>query len=252
MPNYDEKFFAWVSFTARRSAQALLPIVIDLAQPRSILDAGCGHGTWLAVWSDLGINDILGLDGSYVDQRGLEIPRDLFRASDLTKPWSANRRFDLVQSLEVAEHLPAEAGPTFIDCLCSHSDVILFSAAQPGQGGEHHINERDVSYWAELFSERGYAAYDCIRPLIARQRSIDPWYRFNTMLYANAKGAQRLHPHALASLVAIPSALANRGDIPWRIRRFVLRPLPTATVTQLSRLRYRVALALFRQGNKKS
>ena len=248
-PPYDEKFFAWVSFTARRSAQALLPVVIDLAKPSSVLDVGCGHGAWLAVWSELGTDDVFGLDGAYVDQRSLEIPHDLFRTIDLTKPWSADRSFDLVQSLEVAEHLPAKAGPTFISCLCAHSDVILFSAAQPGQGGEYHINERDASYWAELFSQHGYAAYDCIRPRIARQRSIDPWYRFNTVLYANAAGAQRLDPQALASLVATPSALANHGDISWRIRKFILRFLPEAAVTNLSRLRYWVALALFRTGS---
>ena len=115
-----------------------------------------------------------------------------------------------MESLEVAEHLPADHGPSFVRYLCAHSDVVLFSAAQPGQGGEHHINERNPSYWASIFSEHGYDAFDCIRPLVARNRAIDPCYRFNPVLYANAAGIARLSPYAITKRVGNPGALKGR------------------------------------------
>jgi SAM-dependent methyltransferase len=242
---YDEKFFSWVTYTARRSARYLLPVVIDQVHPRNILDVGCGQGDWLAAWAELGVTEFLGLDGPYINLNMLVIPRHRFRTVDLTNPWHVSERFDLVQSLEVAEHLPATCAPTFIRCLCAHSDIVLFSAAQPGQGGEHHINERDPSYWAELFSKHGYAAFDCIRPLVAGNRTIDPWYRFNPILYANAVGMVRLSPQAVTKRVTDLKALKQCGDFRWNLRRAVLRPMPERAVTVLARLRYRLAMALF-------
>ena len=242
---YGERFFAWETVTAHRSAQFMLPIVMDQVHPRSVLDVGCGQGAWLAVWAELGVTEFLGLDGSHVHLKKLAIPRHSFRAVDLANSWHVNQRFDLVESLEVAEHLPATNGPEFVRCLCTYSDIVLFSAAQPGQGGVHHVNERDASYWAELFSEQGYAPFDCIRPLIARNRAIDPWYRFNSIIYANVVGEARLSPHARDSRVSNLSALDQyRSDIPWRLRRSILRLLPRAAVTFLSRLRYKLVLAL--------
>src|SRR5271165_1063667 len=96
-----------------RSAREVLKIVKDAhLNPKSVVDVGCGIGTWLKVWSELGAEDILGVDGDYVRQDQLLIPPDRFKAMDLSNPLALKRKFDLVQSLEVAEHLPpAAAGP---------------------------------------------------------------------------------------------------------------------------------------------
>jgi hypothetical protein len=185
----------------------------------------------------------MGIDGTHVDMKLLLVPRERFRQLDLQKPWDVGRRFDLVQSLEVAEHLPVHSAQDFIRCLCAHGDVVLFSAAQPGQGGEGHINERKPSYWAKLFAVHSYAAFDCIRPLVVHDRSIDPWYRFNTLLYANAAGVKRLSPHAKSSRIDHLADLDQGGDFQWHLRRVLLRPLPEPAVTLLSRLRYRLMLA---------
>jgi hypothetical protein len=71
----------------------------------------------------------LGYDGPHVTP--LCIPKDRFAAVDLRQPLPADRKFDLAISGEVAEHLPA----TLVGTLTSVSDVVLFSAAIPGQGG---------------------------------------------------------------------------------------------------------------------
>jgi SAM-dependent methyltransferase len=241
--SYDRTFFEWVNITARRSAVALLPIANEQVKPRSVLDVGCGQGAWLAVWSELGLADWLGLDGDHVDVNALLIPRERFLTVDLRNPWDVGRRFDLVQSLEVAEHLPIGSAEDFVGCLCAHGDVVLFSAAQPGQGGARHINEHKPSYWAGLFAARGYAAFDYIRPRVMHDRRIDPWYRFNTLLFANAAGVERLGPQTERSRVNRHADLDRGGNFLWHLRRALLRLLPQSAVTFLSRLRYRLVVA---------
>jgi SAM-dependent methyltransferase len=245
---YDNRFFEWVNLTARRSARALLPLVKEQVHPANVLDVGCGQGAWLAVWCELGLVEGYGVDGDHVNKDALLIPRERFQAVDLRKPWDIGRRFDMVQSLEVAEHLPSTSAEAFIHCLCAHGDVVLFSSAQPGQGGEGHINERKPSYWAHLFAANGYMAYDSLRPLIVRQKRIDPWYRFNTLLFANAAGAARLKITLQAA--DEPADLDRGGDVLWHLRRALLRPLPEPAVTFLSQLRYRFYLAYHNKGGQ--
>lgn len=246
---YDDTFFDWVDLTAVRSANSLVPVVMKLAAPTSVVDVGCGSGAWLGVWSRQGVTRIRGLDGAHVDRNRLAIPADQFDAVDLTTEWSLTGHCDLAQSLEVAERLPAAAGRHLVAQLCRLADIVLFSAAQPGQGGEMHVNEQPLSYWAHLFYGHGFVAYDCVRPRLAH-RSIDPWYRYNTILYANAAGAERFVPAALAARVADPARLENGGDFAWRMRKAVLRPLPVAVVTAPSRLRYRTVIRTANLTNK--
>ena len=242
---YEDRFFDWVNLTASRSARVVLPAVRNCVTAHSVVDVGCGQGAWLSIWKELGA-EIFGLDGDYVARDRLLIAPEQFLAVDLERGYALDRRFDLAQSLEVAEHLrPATAG-AFVAGLCALSDVVLFSAAQPGQGGEVHLNERTPSYWAGVFSGQGYEAYDAVRPLLAECRSVAPWYRYNTVLYANRAGRDRLSPTALGTRCDDLRQLDTAGDIGWRLRLLLLRPLPEPIVTQLSRARYRVACALER------
>jgi hypothetical protein len=165
------------------SARAVVPLVLDLMSVRSVCDVGCGIAPWLRVFREFGIDDILGLDGDYVDRELLHIPADRFIASDLTKPIKLDRRFDLAISLEVAEHLPQNRAAGFVRDLTALAPVVLFSAAIPGQGGAHHVNEQWQSYWAHLFGVEGYLPADVIRPSIWDDDTILWWYRQNIMIY---------------------------------------------------------------------
>jgi SAM-dependent methyltransferase len=181
---YSAQFYATYSDGSRRSAAALLAVVFDLVRPRSLVDVGCGVGTWAAVALELGASEVLGIDGDYVDRSQLQIPHTCFMPWDLEKPLRLERRFDLAMSLEVAEHLPAACAESFVESLVRLAPVVLFSAAVPGQGGHHHVNEQWPAYWAELFARHNFKAVDCVRPQVWSDERVEFWYRQNTILYA--------------------------------------------------------------------
>jgi SAM-dependent methyltransferase len=145
--DYTSEFFRAKTEGSLRSARTVVPIVMELLKPGSVVDVGCGRGTWLSVFAEHGIADVVGVDGDYVDRRTLLIPPDRFVAHDLTTPLRLHRTFDLVVSLEVAEHLPVACAGEFVASLTSLGSAVLFSAAVPGQGGTHHVNERWQDYW---------------------------------------------------------------------------------------------------------
>ena len=126
---YGEKFYDSEIDSARRAAKEIIPIILELISPKSVIDIGCGAGSWLASFKDYGVQDILGVDGEWVKQEKLQIPKERFISFDLTKPFRLDRKFDLVMSLEVAEHIPAKYAQTLIDTLVSLGPLVLFSAA---------------------------------------------------------------------------------------------------------------------------
>ncbi len=148
-------------------------------QISSLLDVGAGVGTWLAAARDLGVQDIVGVDGIAADCAELHVEPGLIKVFDLTAPVSLERRFDAVLCLEVAEHLDEGAADILIQTLCAHGDLIFFSAAAPGQHGEHHVNCRWPTYWQALFNAQGYACRDDVRARMWSDTLIEPWYRQN-------------------------------------------------------------------------
>lgn len=165
------------------SAHEILSHVLSLVQPKSIVDVGCGGAAWLSVCCMLGVEDILGIDGDYVELSKLKIPRHKFQPHDLKHPLVIQRRFDLAMSLEVAEHLPGECAETFVDSLIRLAPIVMFSGAIPFQGGVGHVNEQWPTYWARLFGQRGYQMVDCIRHLVWDNDRVNTWYKQNIVLF---------------------------------------------------------------------
>jgi SAM-dependent methyltransferase len=180
---YGDDFFKDLMEGSLQSAREVVPLIISLVRPASVVDVGCGIGTWLSVFLERSIQDVVGVDGSYVNQAMLLIPQANFVGVDLAKGFSLARRFDLAISLEVAEHLPESSAKRFVEDLTRLSDVVAFSAAVPGQGGTHHINEQWPSYWERLFKLHGYLLVDCFRRLVWDNENVGPCYRQNLFLY---------------------------------------------------------------------
>lgn len=166
------------------SPRIIVPMVLDLVPARNVVDLGCNEGWWLSVFQELDVNDILGVDGPWIDRAQLRIPQDRFLQRNLEEPFRADRRFDLVVSLEVAEHLAPSSAETFVETLVSLGDVILFSAGIPFQGGPEHLSEQWPTFWASLFAESDYLPIDVIRDRIWNDDRVYWWYRQNILIFA--------------------------------------------------------------------
>ena len=243
MYEYEAEFYEYINRGSLNSARTIIPLLLKSLTIKSVLDVGCGQGAWMRAWQEHGVQDLVGLDGPYVDRQALLVPTELFRAVDLTKPFRLDQRFDLVQSLEVAEHLPHSSAEAFVSSLVAHASIVYFSAATPGQGGENHVNERPPSYWRAIFAKHGYVLVDHVRPHIRDAADVEPWYRYNSFLYLDTQelGAvpDAIRSHILAENERIP----DFAPLAYRVREALLRCLPAAAVTALSRLKHRVVIA---------
>lgn len=165
------------------SAHSVLKIVTrELGPFRSVVDVGCGVGTWLKVSTSMGATHIKGFEGSWARENPFEIDKSLVEIVDLEADWSIPPNFDLGICLEVAEHLTENAGRRLVKNLSSAADVVIFSAAVPGQGGNGHINEQWPIYWQQAFEEEGLVVLDLVRPEIIGDESIPWWYRQNILV----------------------------------------------------------------------
>ncbi|MDN4166619.1 methyltransferase domain-containing protein [Cytophagales bacterium LB-30] len=165
------------------AGEALVPVIMDLLNPKSVVDVGCGIGTFTSVFKRNGAK-VLGIDGPWCKKELLfkNIDESEFLEMELEKKITLNSRFDLVVCLEVAEHLTPARAESFIKDLTNLGDIILFSAAIPNQGGENHFNEQWLDYWEDIFNNQGYRIVDCLRPLFWENPEVFYWYKQNFVL----------------------------------------------------------------------
>jgi SAM-dependent methyltransferase len=238
MTTYDEAFFNYINTGSIRSARQLLPVLTEQLEIGSVLDVGCGQGAWLSVWEELGVDDCVGVDGPYVDQKSLLVDERRFVGHDLTTSLDLGRSFDLVQSLEVAEHLPASRARQFVRSLTRHGSVVLFSAAPKGQGGDHHINEQSYDYWRRLFEEFDFLPFDYVRPKIYNPSGIEKWYRYNTLLYVHRSHISTLAPAVAETLVDRDTPIADVSPLVYRARKLFFRAIPLSLANVVAKLKH--------------
>jgi SAM-dependent methyltransferase len=206
--DYDAGFYEMLDRTSRESARVVVPVVMELLSPSSILDFGCGRGAWLAEFCENGVQKTKGVDGDFVNRDQLLIDRSDFAVIDLSKPFALDDKYDLAVCLEVAEHLPASMAKTLVSQLTKSSPAVLFSAAIPGQGGTHHVNEQWHFYWHTLFANMNYDCFDVLRPQLFQDERVSGWFRQNIFVYAQrgtsiATRLKELHGSQSPTLVPI-------------------------------------------------
>ena len=258
--HYSHHFYEDQRSGSLRSAKKVVPIVLEYLQPSSVLDLGCGVGTWLSVFQRSGADDIQGVDGDYVDRSMLAIAASAFQSGDISQPVDLRRRFDLAMSLEAAEHLPESSAATLVASLVRHADVVLFSAAIPFQRGGNHINEQWPDYWKEKFAAAGYVPVDCLRGRIWQDDDIPAWYRQNLCFYVSkdrlaaypmlsaAESVARANPLSIVHPAYFVSYARLALERPWLAVRnyywdalveWVKRTLPETAVMRLKNFWYR-------------
>ncbi len=184
---YCAEYYESIDRDALSSAGPIATSILRDFAPKTLLDVGCGTGAMLVALAARGV-DVAGLECSnvalsYCRRRGLNVFEYDLESPD---PLPIRSRFDVVMSMEVAEHLSRHVADRFVDILTGYGDVIVFTAAIPGQGGRDHVNEQPHRYWIEKFSNREfhYASY---RSLVWRkeweEQGAASWYFRNLMVF---------------------------------------------------------------------
>jgi hypothetical protein len=234
---YSDSFYKEHMDGSYNSAVKYVELLNDLYKPHSVVDFGCGRGTWLKAFKDVGAEELVGFDGTWNNQSHMIDQSILFHAVDLNSQITLDResKFDLAMSLEVAEHLEESSSRTFIESIVKLSDVVMFGAAYTNQGGTNHINEQPHSYWAKIFMEHDYFPYDIFRPSLWGNKDVMFWYQQNTFLYVksgsplieklSSVGYRPIRNLAFMNCVH-PSLYSSRISLKHVLKRTVKNALP--------------------------
>jgi hypothetical protein len=223
---YSSRFYLRREARVSASAAALVPRLVELLEPRSVIDIGCANGLWLEAFLRSGVPSVRGVDGPWVPRAALRVPPAAFSTLDLghcALPYefaARGERFDMLLCLELLEHLPAERADALLDAMCALSDTLVVSAAVPHQGGTGHVNEQWPGYWRERFAARGFVACDFLRIACWDDERIAPWYRQNIVGYFRGSVPPRIHAFASAQvqrLVDEPLALCHPGVFSYKL-----------------------------------
>jgi len=183
----------------------IVPELISLLNPKSVVDFGCGLGTFLYCFKKEGVKGVLGIDGPWVNKELLfkYLTPTEFKECNLEEKIVLKNKFDLVISLEVAEHLSEKAANLFISNLIDAGEIIVFSASIPYQEGQNHINEQWIDYWEQKFLEHGYEMHDILRPIFWDNPKIFWWYKQNMVLFTSNKSnfKSKYTPNVLKKVV---------------------------------------------------
>jgi SAM-dependent methyltransferase len=239
---YGDAFFAYQQIGSLKSARAVTPLVLRHLRAASILDVGCGAGAWMSAYIESGVADVVGVDGGYVRAEQLLVDASRFQPTDVARPFRLGRQFDVAQCLEVAEHLDPSASETLVDNLVAHAPIVLFSAAPPGQGGEHHVNERPYEYWRDLFEARGYRLFDFMRTQVRHRPDVEAWYRYNMLVFVRHDAVDLLEPAVTVTRVPASAPVPDLAPFGWQLRRKVLSLLPPRLVTYMASIKHRMVL----------
>lgn len=175
----------------------------------NIMDLGCNVGLWFQAWERWGAR-VFGLDSHYMAEPFTKQTRSShrFTGHDLRQPFYPDpglpKPFSLVQCLEVAEHLPAEFADVLVDSICRCADIVVFSAATPGQGGHRHVNEQPIDYWIQKFEARRYTTYRGLR----LPEALPAYYRDNMVVFRRWAPGEIRNDRKLLEPVITPLGIA--------------------------------------------
>lgn len=177
-------FANWAHFHDVRLSRGLQDF-FQKENAHSIVDLGCGTGTYVAELRAHNLN-CEGYDGN-PDTPTFGGP--YCKVANLTEPLLLSKKYDWVLSLEVGEHLPKEHEKTFLDNVATYATKgVVLSWAKKGQGGLGHINEQNEEYIQSEMSKRGWIRDKVAEEALRMQTS--PycfWFRNTLMVYRSAQ-----------------------------------------------------------------
>lgn len=168
----------------RSEANQIGIVLMNYFEPESVIDFGCAVGAHLEPFHKNNIA-VQGVEGN---KKGIEyavIPKKYISHHDLRKPFDSNRKYDLAISIEVAEHIPQQFDDVYVNSICASASNIVITAAPPGQGGTHHVNEQPNEYWIDKFERRGFSYRENANKELAAQFEVSnsTWVEENLLIF---------------------------------------------------------------------
>lgn len=185
---YQENFFDGEGFAQTiKTAELITNYLINTYHLKSVLDIGCGPCAYVNAFSNKNVFAV-GCDGSPYGVKRATSPSLAF-VHDAKIPLIFNRKFDLVMSVEVAEHIPTSSSETLVTSLCQNSDgLVVFTAAPPGTPGDDHINCKPREFWEKLFNSHGYILSELettnLRAWAKENNVAEWWYKWSFIFRA--------------------------------------------------------------------
>lgn len=151
--------------------------VIQKYKIKSVLDVGSGRGHAALWFRDQGL-EVTAIEG---------LPDNVAQALVPTQEVDLTQRayridVDLVNCIEVVEHVDAACVNNVMDTLCSGRWVFM-THGLPRQRGHHHINNQLPQYWIDLFQQRGYDLVSSDLSEIRRRAGTASHVRKTAMLF---------------------------------------------------------------------
>ncbi len=185
---YEENYYAKRQRNPWRSDAHNVALTLnEYFDPDSVIDFGCAIGSHLEPFLNCDV-EIKGIEGNSAAFEHAVVPIDTLEQHDLREPYQTDRTYDLALCFEVAEHIPDRFAHVLVDTLVSASDTIVMTAAPPGQGGTHHVNEREPEYWCEKFEQRGFVHDEATVESLKETITVDEtsWITDNLMVFIKA------------------------------------------------------------------
>lgn len=158
--------------------------IINMSNPRSIFDIGCGEGHLLKYFHSKNIK-CYGSEGLEANYNA--IPDDIrpnVELIDYTKTTASVIKVDVSISCEFVEHVKPYFIPNYLPHLCG-GKIVIFTHAGIGQKGYHHVNCKDDKYWVGLMEYFGMLLM--INDTIKIRRLGKGTFWINTLVFRNEK-----------------------------------------------------------------
>ena len=187
MGGYENKYYKKHYDECREWEKKIGSYIVEILKIKSVIDLGCGIGSFLEGAYESGCTEILGIElnlkiaDKYIEEK----IKPYIQYGDLTVPLKLEKHFDCCISFEVAEHLHEKNSQQFIDNLTEYtSKYIIMTAAPPGQRGTQHFNLQERDYWIKRIEKKEFVyRKDLIEQCTKGWVDFEvPWYIFRNLM----------------------------------------------------------------------
>lgn len=161
--------------------------IIKKFNVKSIVDFGCGIGSFLAGARIAGATKIQGYEYAYESAKPYFAKKmsPYIHFGDAGSPIDCGK-FELAMSVEVAEHLLPDQADIFVDNLCNASSKYILLTASPNSG-YYHFNFQPYRYWIEKIENKGWTLKEDLRDMLIADwkaiRNIPKHMKRNLMIF---------------------------------------------------------------------